>query len=1184
MAALEELEVGKILIGLIPGETVTIVAVARAGESSVRLTYRLASGTVNEQIVYRFQEPGLGVGTPEMGRPFDADGELFRSVAEARRIQLAYLFDPRLAVHLSQIQPLPHQIEAVYGELLPRQPLRFLLADDPGAGKTIMAGLFIKELILRGDLKRCMIVAPGSLVGQWHDELWEKFALEFHILTNGDITAAREGDPFRNHPFLICRLDQLSRSDELQQVLSDNEYDLVVVDEAHRMSAHRFGNEIKKTRRYELGELLGRITRNLLLMTATPHAGKPEDFQLFMALLDGDRFVAGDAADGVHVSDVRDMMRRVIKENLLRFDGTRLFPERHAYTVPYKLTDAEMNLYAAVTEYVAEEMGRAERLKQEGEGRKGNRVGFAATVLQRRLASSPEAIYQSLNRRHRRLSDMLADIKAQARRREVLSDLARKYDIELDEDLDDLDADEQEQLIDELVETAFVEGPDDAATIAELELEIATLGRLRDLAEVVRQSGTDKKWLELSTLLQERPEMRETGGGLRKLIVFTEHKDTLNYLVRKLTAFIGQPEAVVAIHGGVGRDERKAIQARFTQDPECRILVATDAAGEGINLQRAHLLVNYDLPWNPGRMEQRFGRVHRIGQEEVCHMWNLVADETREGAVYRRLLDKLNEMRDALGKEQVFDVLGEALPERELHDLLIEAIRYGNQPDVKARLVEVVDAKVGAGLAELVEQDALAREGQGVLDLDRIRAEMVEAEARRLQPGYVQFWFIDAFKRLGGRIAEREPGRFEVTSVPQEMRIRDRAIGRGAPLLNRYERIVFEPARQKVDGAPPAQLLAPGHPLLDATLDIVLERHRALLDRGAILVDPADQGTDPKFLVFLEHSVTDARINTDGGRRVVSRRFEFVTIRPDGTREPAGYAPYVDYRPLTGDEEPKIRAAISELNWPTIATEQDALDYGIDVLAAEHTAQVRLHTGLRVEKARRAVHARLTDAARYWANRARAAQERVDSGQKVRVRPDTLFERADELERRRVERLNELDREAQIAPAAPIVVGAALVISAGMLANLTAGADTGQGDDQAPLHAVDRKEVERRAVDAVLAMEEQLRGKPATEMPPNNPGYDIRSATPNGTPLFIEVKGRISGADTFVVTQNELRFAANVPDSYILAMVDVSPDGPERDEIRYLRRPYGADLVLPFDAVSATLDWPNYFARGGTPT
>ncbi len=1177
MATLEEIQPGCVLSGLMPGESVTVVAVARAGESSIRLTFRLASGVVDEQIVYRFQEPELGVGAPEMTRPFDADGELFRSVAEARRIQLAYLFDPRLAVHLSRIDPLPHQIEAVYRFMLPRQPLRFLLADDPGAGKTVMAGLFIKELLLRGDLKRCLIVAPGSLVGQWHDELWEKFGVEFHVLTNADVAAARDGDPFRNHPLLICRLDQLARSEELNAVLADNEYDLVVVDEAHRMAAHRFGVEIKKTKRYVLGELLGRIARNLLLMTATPHAGKPEDFQLFMALLDSDQFVAGDTSDGLHVADVSDMMRRVIKENLLRFDGRRLFPERHAYTVPYKLSKPEMDLYDAVTEYVAEEMGRAERLKAEGEGRKGNRVGFAATVLQRRLASSPEAIFQSLNRRHRRLQDMLADMKATNRRREKLSALAERYDIELDDDLDDLDANEQEELVDELVE-----GVTDAQTIAELETEITVLGRLRDLAEVVRQSNTDKKWQELSTLLQERPEMKDASGTLRKLIVFTEHKDTLNYLVRKLGQYTGQPESIVAIHGGIGREERKTIQERFTQDPECRVLVATDAAGEGINLQRAHLLVNYDLPWNPARMEQRFGRIHRIGQEEVCHMWNLVADETREGAVYRRLLDKLNEMRDALGKEQVFDVLGEALPESELRDLLIRAIRYGNRPEVRARLQEIVDSKVGEGLSELVEHDALAHEGQGVLNLDAIRAEMIEAEARRLQPGYVQYWFLDAFGRLGGRVSEREQGRFEITHVPQEMRIRDRAIGRGAPLLNRYERITFTPDRVKVDGKPPAQLLAPGHAVLDSTLDLVLERHRTLLDRGAVLVDPADLGDEPKLLVFLEHSITDARVNTDGGRRVVSRRFEFVAVRRGADPKPAGYAPYVDYRPLEASEHDAVHAALRDIAWPTVETERAALDFGIDVLAAEHMAQVRLATMTRVDKARRAVHARLTDAARYWANRGRAAQDQVDAGKKTRVRPETLFERADELERRRVERLLELDREAQVAPSAPIIVGAALVVPQGMLDRLGISPSTEPQPEPGP-HALDPKIVERRAVDAVMAAEERL-GRNATEMPPNNPGFDIKSITANGSPLYVEVKGRVEGADTFVVTQNELRFAANVPDSYVLAMVEVSFEGPENDIVRYLRKPYGIELVLPFDAVAATLNWPNYFARGGEPS
>ncbi len=1172
---LDDLQAGAKLAGLIPGEMVEVVQVVRTGDSSIRLTFRHSDGRVDEQIVFDAQGEDLRLAESESHRPFDGDGELFRSVAEARRIQLAYLFDPRLAVHVSQIEPLPHQIEAVYKEMLPRQPLRFLLADDPGAGKTIMAGLFIKELILRGDLERCLVVAPGSLVGQWQDEMWDRFNLEFHILTTSDVQAARDGDPFRNHPMLIARLDQLSRNEELQRALAGNEWDVVVADEAHRMSAHRYGVEVKKTKRYELGELLGRIGRHLLLMTATPHAGKPEDFQLFMALIDGDRFAAGDARDGVHAADVSDLMRRVIKEKLLKFDGRRLFPERHAYTVAYKLTAEEMNLYSQVTEYVAEEMGRAERLKQEGEGRRGNRVGFAATILQRRLASSPEAIYQSLRRRHRRLQEQLADMKA-AHKRRTKPRLVDQYDIEFDEDLEDLDAEEQEELLDEIVGSAT-----DAETIAELEHEVATLARLERVASDVRASDTDRKWQELRDLLHEHPEMRDATGGQRKLIVFTEHRDTLNYLVRKLSSYLGRPEAVVAIHGGIGREERKAIQERFTGEPDCLILVATDAAGEGINLQRAHLLVNYDLPWNPARMEQRFGRIHRIGQEEVCHMWNLVAAETREGAVYRRLLDKLNEMRDALGKDQVFDVLGKALPERDLRELLIEAIRYGNQPDVKARLEEVVNDKVGEGLAELVQQDALAIEGQGALHLDSIRAEMVEAEARRLQPGYVQFWFLDAFARLGGRLTEREEGRFEITHVPKDLRIRDRAVGRGAPLLKRYERVTFEPQRTKLEDKPPAQLIAPGHSLLDTTIDLILERDGSVLDRGAILVDPSDDDREPRLLLFLEHAVTDARTNSDGGRRVVSRRFEFVSIRRDGVPEPAGYAPYVDCRPLQDDEAPIVAAALSGMDWPDPAVEQAALDYGIDVLAAEHLAEVRLRTTDRVEKARQAVHTRLTDASRYWAHRARVAQEQVDGGKKVRLSPERLFELADELEQRRVDRLNELDREAQIAPAAPVIVGAALIIPIGLIER-SQDADQAGNEPVPDLHAVDRKEVERRAVDAVLAAEQRL-GRNPEEMPPNNPGYDIRSHTPNGTPLFIEVKGRIAGADTFVVTQNELRFAANVPDAYILTMVEVSPDGAQNDRLRYLRRPFGLDLVLPFDAVAATLNWPNYFARGGDP-
>ncbi len=647
---LEDLTANAAVIGIDPAGPVRVIAAEWHGDAAVTLTYRDSAGNVSERLLFRSDEGSFAVeeGTTRAWS-FDGDGHLFRLVSEARRIQLAHLFDPMLAVSTSTIEPLPHQIQAVYGEMLPRLPLRFLLADDPGAGKTIMAGLYIKELMLRGDLGRCLIVAPGSLAAQWQDELYEKFGLRFEILTRQMLDASYAGDVFAEHDLLIARVDQLARRDDLVERLEHVDWDLVVVDEAHRMAAHYFGNEVKETKRYKLGKVLGSTTRHFLLMTATPHAGKEEDFQLFLALLDADRF-EGRFRDGVHTVDTSDLMRRMVKEKLLRFDGTPLFPERRAYTVSYPLSGPELRLYDAVTEYVREEMNRADRLAAEGEGRRGNTVGFALTVLQRRLASSPEAIYQSLHRRRRRLQQRVIDEKQAARRAalglspgmERLSALlSEEGGLDLDV-LDDLEDQEREELELEVVDQAST-----ARTIAELETEIMILERLEELAQKVRTAGTDRKWSELSDLLSNEVEMFDAERNRRKLIIFTEHRDTLNYLVDRLRTFLGTDDAVVNIHGGTAREERRAIQERFTNDPDCVILVATDAAGEGINLQRAHLVINYDLPWNPNRIEQRFGRVHRIGQPEVCHMWNLVAAETREAQVYLRLLEKIDEQRKA---------------------------------------------------------------------------------------------------------------------------------------------------------------------------------------------------------------------------------------------------------------------------------------------------------------------------------------------------------------------------------------------------------------------------------------------------------------------------------------------------------------------------------------------------------
>ena len=325
---LDHLTPGAAIRGLLPDATVTVVSVQWHGADALTLSYRDPAGHVAEEILYRHDEPRLSL--VEAGRPwsFDGDSAMFRLVAEAQRIRLAHLFDPVLAVHTSLVDPLPHQITAVYKAMLPRQPLRFLLADDPGAGKTIMAGLLIKELIARGDLKRCLIVCHGSLAEQWQDELLRRFHLPFEILTNDKMESARTGNWFLENDLAIARLDKLSRNEEVRQKLAapDNRYDLVVCDEAHKLAATFFGGEVKYTKRYQLGQIVSGLTRNFLLMTATPHNGKEEDFQLFLALLDGDRF-KGKFRDGVHQIDTSDLMRRMVKENLLKFDGTPLFPE-----------------------------------------------------------------------------------------------------------------------------------------------------------------------------------------------------------------------------------------------------------------------------------------------------------------------------------------------------------------------------------------------------------------------------------------------------------------------------------------------------------------------------------------------------------------------------------------------------------------------------------------------------------------------------------------------------------------------------------------------------------------------------------------------------------------------------------------------------------------------------------------
>ena len=1188
MSRLEDLQPNAALRGIVPDCLVTVVSLQWFGTEAVELTYKDPNGRVANTLLYRHDETHIEVA--EQGRPwsFDGDGALFRLVSEAHRIRLAYLFDPVLAVHTSLVDPLPHQITAVYEAMLPRQPLRFLLADDPGAGKTIMAGLLIKELIARGDLQRCLIVCPGSLAEQWQEELYHRFHLPFEILTNDKLESARTGNYFLETNLVIARLDKLSRNEDVQQKLQapDCRWDVIVCDEAHKMSATVFGNETKYTKRYRLGQLLSTLTCHFLLMTATPHNGKEADFQLFMALLDGDRF-EGRFRDGVHVVDVSDLMRRMVKESLLKFDGTPLFPERIAYTVPFKLSEAEAQLYKAVTEYVRQEFNRAEALQNE---KRAGTVGFALTILQRRLASSPEAIYQSLRRRRERLESRLRELEVLQRggmAAPVVALTLRALDAEDVEDLEDAPDSEVEAAEEEILDQATA-----ARSIAELKAEIETLRGLESLALKVRHSGADTKWRELASLLCEiftttaiadcvAEPVKPYGTGRippptpsphQKLVLFTEHRDTLNYLEARITTLLGRKEAVVIIHGGIGREDRMKAQESFKHDPEVQVLLATDAAGEGINLQRAHLMVNYDLPWNPNRLEQRFGRIHRIGQTEVCHLWNLVAEETREGDVYRKLLDKLEQARQSLGG-QVFDVLGKLQFEgKPLRDLLIQAIRYGDLPEVRARLTTVLEHALDRGrLQDLLEERALVHDAMDATRVHRIRENMERAEARRLQPHYFESFFLEAFRRLGGTARQREPRRHEITHVPAPVRNRDRLIGIGEPVLPRYERIAFEKSLVAPQGQPLAAFVCPGHPLLDSILDLILERHRDLLKRGAVLVDERDTGSEPRVLFYLEHAIQDASLTRTGDRRVVSKCMLYIELNADGDTRHVHYAPYLDCRPLV-EGEPDVDAILArpECAWITRELEHRAQAHAVVHVVPEHLAEVRDGRLPLIAKTEAAVKDRLTKEITYWDHRAEQLKLQEQAGNlNARLNSGEARKRADGLQARLQKRLDELKLEAQISPLPPVVLGGMLVVPMGLLAAMTglqAPMPTSPTDTQAAA-------LKARAI--VMEIERGLGFEPI-DRETEKLGYDIESRViGTGKLRFLEVKGRVTGAPTITVTRNEILYSLNKPDDFILAIVEFL-DG-ESHRVHYVRQPFQREP--DFGVTSVNYDFAELLAR-----
>jgi superfamily II DNA or RNA helicase len=847
----------------LPGasDVVTLIAV-KAGPFWT-LTYEGPSGLGK---VTLSEEELANVEVVERSGPLrlDADPHRFRLGVEAHRIKVAFEHD-MAALAVSNIQPLPHQLEAVYDCFLREPRTRFLLADDPGAGKTIMAGLYMKELILRRAGDRIVVVSPANLRPQWARELSERFDLPFTQLESGNFDAHPGENPWDVYDHVIVSRDFL-RTERVREAFENAErgWDLAVIDEAHgyTLAVDGKGFITNKSERYKCAEIVSRTSDRLVLLTATPHSGRDASLWGLLRLLDleamGDRMPA-------KVDVLPERYRKVSKENMTDMAGHKLFKPRHPQTIDYVLEGAEWELYEAVTDFVSRQLREIR-----GENSK-SAAGFALTTMQRRLASSVRAIRRTLERRLARVEDALADPEGYLRKRRAF----RAALIPDQDGLEDLDESELWRLEEQVLEEWL---PD---TIAELEMEREALGPLLTQAQDVEAGKTERKLNELLDVVRRQGLAEDQR---KKLLIFTEHRDTLEYLIEHLE---GEFE-VARIHGGLKLAERIAEERHFRE--RAQIMVATEAAGEGINLQFCHLMVNYDIPWNPNRLEQRMGRIHRIGQTEDVYVFNLVASNTREGYVLTTLLHKMENMGKALG-DPVFDVIGKTFAGYRLREL-IEAVLVGDKTSEQAVSEfggDSVDPEIRSRVEELLER-ALATT---VIDWQALRQQAERAEERRLPPAYFERFFLDALAFAGGKGEKRlDPGTLRVTRSPDALVAASRASGVFRRIPTEYSRLTFDksvvtrPRKTEEANLPAAELCGPGHPLFDALVDYVLERTVDDLDRGAVLIDP--DNVDVTTLAFSTGDVID------GNGELVHRALSTVCIHADGRLERPRFATLYD--------------------------------------------------------------------------------------------------------------------------------------------------------------------------------------------------------------------------------------------------------------------------------------------------
>jgi superfamily II DNA or RNA helicase len=1021
---------------------------------------------------------------------YRGDGVLLRIGIQAYSLGIAFEFDPYFGLSVSRVDPLPHQLEAIYDYMLKLPRVRFLLADDAGAGKTIMAGLLLRELKLRGLIERTLIVCPANLTFQWQRELKEKFDEQFLVMRGFELRVQYGVNQWLEHSQTITSLDLAKREDILPS-LRQAKWDLVVVDEAHHMSA---ASEDKKSMRYRLGELLRDTTDHYLLLTATPHKGDPVNFTLFLRLLDEDAF-----ADVRSIREAIERRRapfylRRLKEAMVYFpeqqsDGTwaalKIFTKRIPHSINFQIDGPEFELYREVTRFVKSQSARAAAREDDPRARA---VGFLMTLYQRRLASSTFAVQRSLENRARRLDSALK------RGQQLLAETVVVPD---PDDLEEMEEAEREKWEERLALMSVARNPQ------ELREEIEDLLRLAKIAEEVEAAGAEAKLSKLRNVLQEqgffeRPDQR--------LLIFTEFKDTLDYLVARLRSWGFR---VGFIHGGMKPGSREEEGSRLWaeqqfKDGQFQILVATEAAGEGINLQVCHILFNYDIPWNPNRLEQRMGRIHRYGQQHDCLIFNFVATNTVEGHVLQRLLERLQEIRDALDEDAVFNVVGEILPAAHIDRILRDyyAGKLGDQ-DLESRILRDVNEDRFRAICKTALEGLATK----TLNLGMLVERRARAQEHRVVPETIARFMTEAAPLVSLSLNPHSslPHTFDPGPTPGRLRrVEQQPDWRLPRLVNRYPRICTD---RKVADENAIEWVTPGHPLFEALRRNALEDAQSAFADGACFYSLRHDR--PARFDFYRARVVD------GLGKLMHERMFVVEITESG--EPSLREPTMlgDLQPAP---DPEALPSVAIAPEATTALQEKALAPFLEEVKAERVGEV--------ERIREHVEISLTELiARADQDIGRFEEEKNRNVEGAAGLLKIATDKHDELCHRRERRREELDRQKALHLEGVERFASALVLP--------------HPDRDRPDLRNLRPNPVTEATAMRVAMEyERAAGRAVADVHEKDLGYDLTSLdTRSGELRLIEVKGLAGSDGSIIVTPNEHRVAEDRRDCYWLYVV-----------------------------------------------